>query len=189
MTDFLPKDYIIPATSRYMRFEEGDNMFRILGSAITGMEYWKTVKDARKPIRLRPGISVQVGELEENPKTGEIEMPKHFWAFPVFNYAEKKVQILEITQKTIQKAIKSYVDNSKWGDPKQYDIHVTRTLENGKTTYSVMPDPKEEVDPIIVKEFEGTYIRLEALYDGEDPFFKEEDKVNIDEVAKEIDHA
>lgn len=135
--DFLPKDYEVPSTSRYMKLEEGDNMFRILGSAITGTEYWKTVAEARKPIRLKPGEVVPVGELEENPKTGEIEMPKHFWAFPVFNYGDKMVQILEITQKTIQKAIKGLIDNPKWGDPKGYDITVGRSLENGKTTYTV----------------------------------------------------
>lgn len=187
MTDtFLPTDYEIPATSRYMKLEEGDNMFRILGSAITGMEYWKTIDGGgRKPVRLKPGVAVPVSELEENPKTGEVELPKHFWAFPVFNYADKKVQILEITQKTIQKAIKGYVDSPKWGDPKEYDITITRSLENGKTAYTVMANPKEEVDELIKKEFRETTINLEALYEGRDPF-SEYEEIDAEEIAKKI---
>ena len=40
---FLPKNEREPVTSNYMRFEKGENVFRVLSSAIVGMEYWKTV--------------------------------------------------------------------------------------------------------------------------------------------------
>ena len=50
---------------------------------------------------------------------------KHFWAFVVWNYAEKIVQVLEVTQVQIESGIKELVDNKNWGDPKGYDISVS----------------------------------------------------------------
>src|SRR5258708_4666498 len=112
MSDFYNKNdsYDIPSTSNYMKFEEGDNRFRILGSfaensAIQGVEYWKTVDKKRQPIRLQKKEdgtfpAVPASELEMN-KFGEPDYPKYFWALPVWNYQDEKVQILEITQKTI----------------------------------------------------------------------------------------
>lgn len=186
MNDFLPENYKIPVTSNYMKFEEGENKFRVLGSAITGLEYWKTVDGKRSPVRLRPGIAVPIAELETNPQTGELEMPKHFWAFPVFNYADNRVQILEITQKTLQKAIKGYLDNSKWGDPKQYDITVTKTKDNGKTNYTIMPDPKEPVHEDILTQYKNTTINLAAVYDNKDPFMTVEEYVDVNKLADEV---
>jgi hypothetical protein len=111
---FINKDYEIPqAPSKYMRFEEGKgeagkNIFRILGSfedgtAIMGYEFWKTVidengKSTRKPVRRKMDESIFPDELEINDKTGEIEMAKHFWAVPVYNYKANCIQILELTQ-------------------------------------------------------------------------------------------
>lgn len=173
-TNFLPENYEVPSTSNYMKFEEGENRFRILGSSIIGYEYWKTQADnSRKPVRVKMGIPIPVEELEENPKTGEIEIPKHFWIFPVWNYDAKKVQLLEVTQKTIQRAIRGYVKNKKWGNPKDYDIIVTRIKNGTKTEYTVSTNPKEPVSEDILKAYELVTINLDALYEGKDPFKKE----------------
>ena len=97
-------------------------------------------------------------------------MPKHFWAFPVYNYTDERVQILEVTQKTIQKEMRVLTNNPDWGNPLGYDISVTRTGEELKTEYSVQPSPPSELDPGVVKLYEDMSINLEALFDGEDPF-------------------
>ena len=172
---FLPSGFEIPTTSNYMKFEEGDNTFRILGSfvdgtAIMGTEFWVTVDSKRKPRRLPMGQPVPVAEIEVNPETNEVDLPKHFWAMPVWNYKDKKVQILEITQKTIQQAIKSLSENPKWGQPQEYDLVVTRIKENGKTSYTVTPDPKEPISDEIAKAYTDITINIKALFKGDDPF-------------------
>lgn len=180
MSDFYGQEETeIPSTSNYMKFEDDDNVFRILGSfgegtAIQGMLYWTTVEGKRKPVRLPKKAdgtfpSVPVSELETN-KFGDLDMPKYFWALPVWNYQEKKVQILEITQKTILKSIKSYIGNSKWGDPRDYDIIVNRGKEGDKTVYTVTVNPKEKLDKAIVEQFTSMNINMRALFKGEDPF-------------------
>ena len=174
MDSFLPTDYKEPETSGYMKLDEGTNTFRILGSAITGYEYWVTVNNKRTPKRVRMNETVQMGALEINPKTGELDIPKVFWAFPVWNYKAEKVQILELKQKTIRDAIRSLVGNKKWGAPTAYDIVVTRDDSTGKTKYTTTPDPKEEVDPKITAMFKSMYLNLNKLYDGGNPFVNDE---------------
>lgn len=182
MSDFYDANdtYEIPSTSNYYKFEDGDNRFRILGAfsdktAIQGIEYWKTVDNQRKPVRLQkntdgtfPSVSVQ--ELEVN-KWGNTDTPRFFWAFPVWNYEEKRVQILEITQKVILQYLKKVIANPKWGDPREYDIIVTRGKEGDKVVYTVSNDPKEKLDKEIVDMYKNTGINIYALFSGEDPFF------------------
>ena len=188
MSDFYdPKEENdIPNTSKYMQFEEGDNRFRILGSfkdktAIQGIEYWKTIDGKRQPIRIHRDESVPVGELELN-KFGEPDVPKFFWAFPVWNYDVKQIQILEITQKSILRAIKKVIDNPKWGSPMDYDFIVTRIEEKGKTTYTVTNDPKEDLDKAILKVYKVLNLNMDALFSGGDPFMGKIDEINPDDI-------
>ena len=188
---FLPKDYKIPSTSNYYKFEEGDNTFRILGSfedgtAIMGTEYWVTKDGKRFPKRLPVGQPVLVEEIEINPQTGEDEVPKHFWAMPVWNFETKSVQILEITQKTIMTVIRSLAKNPKWGDPNQYNLVVTRTKVNDKTNYMVTPEPKEELDKEVYKILNQMNIKIEKLFSGLDPFGNDKAEDLADKADKAI---
>ena len=154
---FLPPNYKIPrSATKYMKFEEGENQFRILGSfedetAIMGFEYWITQGKDRKPVRVSDLKEIDPEELEINPKTGKTEIPKHFWMLPVYNYKAKMVQLLEITQKSIQEAIQNLANNPKWGHPSEYDIIVTR-IEEDIVKYTVLPDPKSPLDKEIADE-------------------------------------
>jgi len=163
MDSFFPEGYEVPtAESGYMKLQLGDNKFRILDKPIMGSEWWVTDGDSRKPVRKRIGEKIQVGEVE-----GDI---KHFWAFPVWNYGVSRIQILEITQKSIQTEMNKLINNPKWGSPMNYDFNIGRTGEGMETRYSVQPEPPETLPKEIVDMYKNTSIHLEALYEGGDPF-------------------
>jgi len=183
---WLPQDYKEPSTSNYMQFDMGDNTFRILGEPIMGVEYWKTLDGKRKPVRVKPGVPVQIEELENDPNTGEMEIPKFFWAFPVYNFIIDKIQILEIKQKTIRQSMQSYITNPKWGEPIGYNFTVTKTKEGGKTSYTVAVDPKEELDKSIIDKYKAMNINLEALFLGDDPFAGKKMEASTGEIDKDI---
>ncbi len=159
--NFLPPDYKQPDNSNYLKLKEGENVFRVLSEAITGFEYWTT---DNKPIRSKE-------PFEETPnikvdKEGGSRV-KHFWAFIVWNYEAKKVQVALITQSTIQEGILALFNNKNWGDPKLYDLTITRSGEGLDTSYVVQPNPHSDLP----EEAKGvTGIKLEALYKGDDPF-------------------
>lgn len=182
---FLPEGYQIPSTSQYMKFENGVNTFRILDKPIMGMEFWVTKTDdkgvtKRYPERRRMGETIKMTELEINPESGKIDSPQHFWAMPVWNYKNKSVQILEIKQKTVLEAIKSYIDNPKWGSPTEYDITVSKSGEKLTTKYLVDHDPKEPADKEIIKQYKDLGINLNALYEGKDPFERTENVETVE---------
>jgi hypothetical protein len=97
MTNFLPEGYKTPETqSNYMEFEEGQNAFRILSSAIVGYKWWVDAGEGgRKPIRVRTADEVPT---EVKNATNNQAKAKRFWAFTVFNYKTNSIQVLELKQ-------------------------------------------------------------------------------------------
>lgn len=160
MDDFLPTDYEVPATGgNYMKLRIGENRFRVLSSAIVGYLYWTK---ENKPVRSRSLWD----EIPEDARLEEgVFKPKHFWAFLVYNYEAKKMQILEVTQNTIMTAITAYVRNPKWGDPKTYDMAITATGEGLSREYATIAEPHSE-SPIL----NVPHLDLTVLYEGGDPF-------------------
>jgi len=177
MDQFLPTDYEVPqGKGNYMKFEEGENRFRILTSPILGYEYWnEDNKGNRKPIRKRMNEDLIIKDIQEPDKI------KHFWAMVVWNYQDKKIQILEITQKGLQKSLRSLAKDEDWGSPvNKYDIVVSKEGEKMETRYTLQPKPAKATEKEITEAFEKTSVNLEALYTGDDPFMSED--VNPEDV-------
>lgn len=167
---FLPDEYTNEvAKGRYMRLEEGPNKLRILSDATVGYEYWVTDSDGnRSPIRVRT-VSEVPQEYRGKDDRG-FPILKHFWAVVVYNYKEKCVQILEITQAKIRGGIQALYSSEDWGDPKDYDITITRTGQKLETDYVVQPSPKRAIDKGVLEEYADLAIDLNALFLGESPF-------------------
>jgi hypothetical protein len=55
------------------------------------------------------------------------------------------VQILEITQASIQEPILDLASNHDWGDPREYNIKVNKKGQKLDTEYTVQPSPKSAV--------------------------------------------
>jgi hypothetical protein len=158
--DFLPKDYEPPkGESRYMRFEEGANKFRMLSKPIIGWEDWKDKKPLRYKIDNKPDYPINPGKPI-----------KHFWAMIVWNYQTERIEILEITQISIQQVITSLSRDPEWGVPFKYDIKVERQGTGMDTKYTILGMPPSKVIEEVKQAYKDTPINLDALYDGEDPF-------------------
>ena len=156
--DFLPADYNLPqGQNKYLKFQDGANKFRIMSKSVVGWLDWndKTpVRTKECPIQLfNPG-----------------KPAKHFWAFIVWDYQAKTIKILEVTQSTIQQGIMALFKDEDWGNPAQYGLTVTKTGKDMETKYVVIPGMKSDVGDDIKLSYDSTFINLEALFSGEDPF-------------------
>jgi hypothetical protein len=164
---FLPENYNVPKSlSHYYSFEQGDNIFRILGDVVLGWEDWENNKPIRTPY------------TQPKPEPIGDRPVKHFWAFPIWDYKDKSIKILEITQASIQSEIANLYNDKDWGLPTEYDINVRRTGESLETRYSIIAKPPKPLSPEIKKEWEATDIDLNKLFTGEDPF-------NVTEISEE----
>jgi len=186
MNDFLPEGTSIPAgQSNYMKLSEPENKFRVLGSAITGFELW--VKG--KPVRNKSKDQFTPEQLENadmNKFTGKKKVPQYFWAFPVYNYQTKNIEILELTQVTVMRGIDDYLKDEDYGDPKKYDLNVIRDEATDRVEYRVKAKPPKAISKEIEDLYSTMSINLKALYKGEDPFKKELNE-NVDPDSVKLD--
>ena len=87
-TNTLPDDYEVPQKpGNYFKFQDGENQFRFLSTVIVGWEGWIEEDGNRKPIRHKMDEPFDPSEIDP-------ETIKHFWAVVVWNYNQKRIQIL-----------------------------------------------------------------------------------------------
>lgn len=167
---FLPDNYEPPARGNYMKLQTGENRLRCLGPAIVGNVFWVTENDgSRKPVRRRLDEIIQEHEIGFDSH-GQREKVKHFWAFPIWNCKDKAIQILEVTQSTIQDAIRNLCESPDWGDPMGYDLIIRKEGSSLDTKYHVTPGRPSAIDPAVLTEFEAARIDMNELFAGGDPF-------------------
>lgn len=169
---FLPDTYDKPPQTggNYMKLQDGDNRIRAMSPAILGHVFWSTDKAGnRKPVRRRMDDEIDKDELGTD-QHGQREKVKHFWAFVVWNYAEQALQILEITQRTIQDAIFDLDRSCEWGDAREYDLVIKKSGKSLDTSYAVTPCKPTPTPEVAVAEHEEKRPNLEALFSGGDPF-------------------
>jgi hypothetical protein len=162
--NFLPAEAKEPkGKSNYTKLTEGVHKLRVMSSAIVGYEEWQTDGEKKVPVRYTTDNAPPFG------KDGK-EL-NYFWAFLVYNYEQERLQIMEVTQKTIRTALQAYIDNEAWGSPQSYDIVITRKgTKLDDTEYHVVANPHSEA-PVV--DIEG--VSLEAWMKGEEPFVKKEE--------------
>lgn len=159
MSDFLPEGYEAPeGGGNFMKLKDGENKFRILSKPIIGWLDWKDKKPYRFTFKNKPEKPLEKGPI------------KHFWAFIVWNYQAESIQVLEVTQQTIQQAIANLSKDDDWGAPFAYDIKVVRKGKDLDTEYSVIPSPKKPIPDNISKAALDKPCYLEALFSGSDPW-------------------
>lgn len=145
----------------YMKFKQGANKFRILSAPVSGFELWTS---DNKPIRTKSYPESVPADIRGDSKI------KFFWAFCVWNFETKTVEILELTQTTIINAIQDLINAEEWGDPTGYSLTVNKKGEKLDTEYSVVPSPAQATPADILKAYEDKAINLEALFTGANPF-------------------
>ena len=154
----------------YMKLQAGANQFRIVGSGddkpnpgfIQGMLGWANNDDgSRRPFRWK---------VDEVPPRNFEEEPKEFIAMLVWNYKESRIQILELTQAGLKRELVTLAKDEEWGDPRKYDISITKSGEKLETTYAMTPKPHKKRGDEINEAVKNLKVNLAALYSGGDPF-------------------
>lgn len=158
--DFLDENYEAPQLGgNYAKLHDGSNKFRILAKPVLGWVGWDNGKPQRFIFKNKPERTFDQGKPA-----------RHFWALIVYNYNEQAVQILEITQQMIQKAIQDLSKSDDWGNPYEYDIIITKTGKEKNTKYTVQPSKPKPLTDEVKKSALDKPINLEALFSGSDPF-------------------
>lgn len=180
---FIPEGYTIPKLSdNYLKFTEPKTKFRILSSPVMGYEYWTIPAEGEKK-----GVPVRnPNKFESIPANAQLDNEgkfnqKYFWALKVFNYGDNKVKVLQITQKSILDAILAYVQNEDYGDPRNYDITVSKIGEKLETRYTIIASPPKTSSNEVIDADLATPVNLQALLTGDNPFDAIVEEINLED--------
>lgn len=162
-TNFLPIGFESVTTKKpYInlgKLAAGEYKFRIVCRPIAGWLDWQD----RKPLRFRPNNKPKAPFDAEKPI-------KPFWALYVWDYKEEGLFIMEVTQNSIRMALEDLAKDESWGDLTAFDFKIKKTGSGIETNYSVTPVPHKPMDSAIKESLMTNPVRLEALYEGGDPW-------------------
>jgi len=153
---FITDDYVAPASgSGFTKIKDGENRFRILSSPLLLWVIWSD----KKVTRLRYDVTKKPAKPQ-----GENASVKHAWALIVWNYAEKRIEVMELDKMTLINPLLTHAKDKDWGHPKHYDV-VFKKSGSGKdgTKYEFVAKPKSEPIDEIVTAFTDNPIDLEQL--------------------------
>ena len=166
---FLPEDYEAPVSwGNYCKFKSGTNTIRIVSDSSQGRIDRKDKKAYRTRQKQDP----------LNPEDKKMQ-PKHFWSFVVWNYETESLQICEITQKQIQTRILELYNDEDRGDPKNYDLKISKEGEGMETKYGVTPRPKKEISAEIAQELSIVDIDMQNIFLDRDVMTKKQEDIDF----------
>ncbi len=160
----------------YMKLQNGNNQFRVLKipgdkpSLVSGFELWMDKKPVRFNVRDENEIPAETRIRGDRDDKGKIKPPQYFWALLVWNYADNKIQVLELKQRGLINSIKELSKNEKWGTPYSYDLIILKEGTGITVKYGILPDPPSALQDHIVIALETLNVDLRELLRGGDPF-------------------
>jgi len=167
--DFFPDEVNVESISRYTRLEAGKTKLRMLGKPIFFQETWNAGADGKRvPSRFR--LSETVPAEKVGPDGLRTSM-----AVKVYNYNDGAIQIWQVGQKSILKAIKEYSQNEAYGAPTGYDLVIAKTGQAMQTRYGVIANPPAELPAAVKALDESTPVDLDRMFTNGDPFKTEAD--------------
>ncbi len=129
--------------------------YRIAIVSDAPLEYWtvwgENDEGQKKPFRFSAepsaeDITAELGDFKQrmNYEGTALEAPKFGLSFFCFDYADSKIKVFEITQKTLIKEIDKLSQDEDYADIHAWDLKVNRTGLKMNTEYSILPSPRKK---------------------------------------------
>lgn len=169
MSNPFSSSYIEPnQASKYLKLTEGTHVFRIVTPKEEVLSYFVEFVDGTDDT----GKAIKRKVI--TPDKGDGKQPnnsKRSWAFKIFNQDLQIVQVWECGQKSLQESLANIARGKIRNDWTKFDIQVTRKGQTMMDTeYFFLAGDTEELTSEAKTIIADTYVNLDALQLGEDPF-------------------
>ena len=157
--------------------EPAFTFFEIWGESVTNSEEVKPFRFSKKPSEtevltlLGGGYRVREVNPEWAKVPGQLETPKRVYAFTVWNFETKQVEVMSVKQKSILDGLKSLSTTEEYADMLAWDLQITRASQ---TQYAVTPLPRKKATESQVEtalsDAEADGFDITRMLDNGDPF-------------------
>ena len=172
MGDYFPTEEL-KTKSQYLNIKnDGQYQMRFMGCLgddqlfTDGYESWEDYEkdngdQGKRPPRMKKAEGERLPkDFIDLDRNGE---PQYFWSVVV--WYEGEIVVYTIKQKTIMhKIILLTEDEEDFGDPRGYDIVVTRYKESGNIKYDVRAKPRKPATQEMLDAVKEAQIDLQALF-------------------------
>jgi len=177
---YFPENVKTESVSRYIspsKLPAGKTKFRFLGDPMFFFETWiKNPDGSSTPKRFAMDEDIPLSEVGPDGV-------KQVMATKVYNYTQKAIQIMSITQVTILSPLKLASENKKYGEPTGYDTYISKTGVGQQSRYTFDKDPKEKLSDEVIKADKMVEMDLHLLLIGADPFLKDSTPQTVDKTT------
>jgi hypothetical protein len=133
---------------------DGDH-YRVAIVSEDPLEYFtvwgETDEGQKKPFRFtsEPNADEILSELGDfkqrmNYEGTALEAPKFGMSFFVFDFADSKIKVFEMTQKTLIKELDKLCNDDDYSEIAAWDLKINRTGLKMNTEYSILPSPRKK---------------------------------------------
>ncbi len=133
---------------------DGDH-YRVAIVSEDPLEYFtvwgETDEGQKKPFRFTSEPSAdeilsELGDFKQrmNYEGTALEAPKFGMSFFVFDFADSKIKVFEMTQKTLIKELDKLCNDDDYSDIAAWDLKINRTGLKMNTEYSILPSPRKK---------------------------------------------
>ena len=134
---------------------DGDH-YRVAIVSEDPLEYWtlwaETDEGQKKPFRFTSepsadDIHAELGDdwkQRMNYEGTALEAPKFGMSFFVFDFADSKIKVFEMTQKTLIKELDKLCNDDDYSEIAAWDLKINRTGLKMNTEYSILPSPRKK---------------------------------------------
>ena len=128
--------------------------YRVAIVSETPLEYWTTWAENesgdKKPFRFtdepnEADIAAELGDWKQrlNYEGTALEKPKFAMSFYAYDYADGKIKVFEVGQKTLIAALDKLSQDEDYQDIHAWDLKFSRKGLKMATEYSVLPSPRK----------------------------------------------
>jgi hypothetical protein len=136
------------APSQWLKLKGKDEevTIRIIAPPIREPQIWLADRDGSPPVKGEVVAKLTKGQWATIMREPIFNISEIYY-FVVIDRADGKAKIFQTTSGVYGK-VRDYAQKDAWGDPKRYDISITRTENPGKNYYEVMalPDKSDPTD-------------------------------------------
>jgi len=133
---------------------DGDH-YRIAIVSEDPLEFWcvwgENEEGQKKPFRFTSepsadDIAAELGDFTQrmNYEGTALEAPKFALSFFVYDFADGKIKVFEMGQKTLIKELDKLCNDDDYSDIAAWDLKVNRTGLKMQTEYSILPSPRKK---------------------------------------------